>query len=59
MQYSRGDAEMQPQHNNNAGGHFTECKEGTRNEKKKEDKHEDFEEIFQLLNLPLALRGHP
>ena len=56
MQYSRGDAEMQPQHNNNAGGLFAECKSGTRNEK--EGKSENFKEICQLLNLPLASSGH-
>lgn len=35
MQYSREDAEMQPQHNNNAGGLFTACNKRTRNEKKR------------------------
>lgn len=29
MQYSRDDAEMQPQHNNNAGGLFAACNKGT------------------------------
>lgn len=57
MQYSREDAEMQPQHNNNAGGLFSECKNGTQNEK--EGKSENFKEICQLLNSPLASSGHP
>lgn len=34
MQYSREDAEMQPQHDNNAGGLFTECNEWTQKEKR-------------------------
>lgn len=55
MQYSREDAEMQSQHNNNAGGLFTEYKNGTWNEK--EDKSVDFKEICQLLNLPLVPSG--
>ncbi len=58
MQYSGEDGEMQPQHNNKAGGLFTECNKRTRNEKK-EGKSEGFKEICQLLNLPLASIGHP
>lgn len=56
MQYSRGDVEMQPQHNNNGGGLLNACNKGARNEKKRA-KSEDFKEILTFLNLPLASSG--
>ena len=53
MHRSEEDAETQPQHKTNTGGLLAECKGGTR--ERKEGTSEVFEEICQLLNLPLAL----
>lgn len=51
MQCRKEDAEMPRQHNNNAGGFLTECKEAPACTKGR-GKKEDFKRIFQVLNLP-------
>lgn len=65
MQYRREDAEMQPQHNNNAGGLRAECKKGHEMGKKRGGVGVVGAEVrisrnfCQLVNLPLASSGHP
>lgn len=51
MQCRKEDAEMPRQHNNNAGGFLTECKEAPCMYQG-EGKNENFKRIFQVLNLP-------